>query len=80
MSKPSYDEYLATLGKKHYSVTVTYTCGHTWMFKRGPGVSDWANCICNSCQPWDGAVDSVNKCKACGGTGGFLKSDVRRPR
>ena len=60
-----------------YKLTVKYSCGHEWTADRGPGVSDWRNCICNHCQPWDGILTTAGKCIKCDpdGRGIFHRSD-----
>jgi hypothetical protein len=63
---------------KTHTVIVRYTCGHIWTLNRVPGgVSDYTDCLCESCSPWDGEAQSVNECKGCGGTGMFFRSDVK---
>ena len=61
-----------------HKLTVRYSCGHEWTASRAPGgVSDWVNCNCDYCQPWDGIITTAGKCKACDPEHGgiFYRSD-----
>jgi hypothetical protein len=45
-----------------------FSCGHEYCSNRASGsVSDWENCLCDSCQPYHAIVVVNHPCRHCGG-------------
>lgn len=56
-------------------VFLEFACGHEYYFARVPGgVSDWENCLCNSCQPYHAVLTISHRCGACGGSFDYLST------
>lgn len=56
-----------------------FSCGHEYFTERLSGGSDWENCLCDSCQPYDGVLSVEHPCCFCGGSLAYLR-DGRQTR
>jgi hypothetical protein len=55
-----------------------FGCGHEYYDSRRPGgVSDWNNCLCESCQPYHAAIVVNHPCRHCGGSFSYLKDALQ---
>jgi hypothetical protein len=52
-----------------------FSCGHDYFDTRvSGGVSDCCECLCDSCQPYDGVVVVDHPCRFCGGSFSYLRN------
>jgi hypothetical protein len=51
-----------------------FSCGHEYSDKRVPGgVSDWENCLCDSCQPYHAIIVVDHRCRLCADSFQYFK-------
>jgi hypothetical protein len=59
---------------KPHLLFLTFSCGHQYYLPRvSGGVSDWSNCLCDSCQPYDAVLTINYLCRGCGGSMNYAK-------
>jgi hypothetical protein len=60
--------------KTHF-LFLKFGCGHEYYFPRvSGGVSDWSNCLCDSCQPCDAVLTIEHPCRGCGGSMNYARN------
>src|SRR6266487_490949 len=55
-----------------------FSCGHEYFDHRMPGgVSDWEDCLCDSCQPYHAAIVVNHPCRHCGGSFRYFRDSTQ---
>ena len=54
-----------------------FSCGHEYFMKRRLGGDGWENCLCDSCQPFDGVLSAEHPCCLCGGSLAYFKDGLQ---
>jgi hypothetical protein len=65
--------------KPHF-LFLKFSCGHQFYALRvSGGVSDWMDCLCDSCQPYDAVLTIDHPCRACGGSMNYPRNAPQTP-
>lgn len=60
---------------KPHLLFLKFSCGHQFCAPRvSGGVSDWMDCLCDSCQPYDAVLTIDHPCRGCGGSMNYSKN------
>jgi hypothetical protein len=58
-----------------HTLFLRFSCGHQYYLPRvSGGVSDWSNCLCDACQPYDAVLTVGHSCRGCGGSMTYAKN------
>jgi hypothetical protein len=61
-----------------HTLLFQFSCRHEYFDYRVPGgVSDWEDCLCDSCQPYHAVLVVNHPCRHCGGSSRYFRDAIQ---